>query len=54
MIFAAAKLRGVTLEEMESMTLGQLIDFVVMYNNLTIPDDGPKVQKATQAHWDSF
>lgn len=54
MIMAAAKLRGLTLDEMSEMTLGQVIDFVIVYNNLTMSDDTPKVKKASQADWDGF
>lgn len=58
MVIAAAKIRGISLDELDYMTWGQLIDYIIVYNNLHYTgDDEPDedtVRQATQADFNSF
>lgn len=58
MVIAAAKIRGISLDELDYMTWGQLIDYIIVYNNLHYTgDDEPDkdtVRQANQADFDSF
>ena len=58
MVIAAAKIRGISLDELDYMTWGQLIDYIIVYNNLHYTgDDEPDEdteRQATQADFDSF
>lgn len=58
MVIAAAKIRGINLDELDYMTWGQLIDYIIVYNNLHYTDDAEAdedtVKQATQADFDSF
>lgn len=59
MVIAAAKIRGINFDELDYMTWGQLIDYIIVYNNLHYtgddePSDDEKIRIATQADFDSF
>ena len=60
MVIAAAKIRGINLDELDYMTWGQLIDYIIVYNNLHYTgddepgDDENMTRVATQADFDSF
>jgi len=54
MVIASAISRGLTLEDFEKLTLGQVLDHIITYNNAMIKDDKPKSRKATQADFDNF
>ena len=56
MIIAAAKIRGISLDELDYMTWGQLIDYIIVYNNLhhTEETERDTVQQAGQDDFDSF
>lgn len=45
--------RGLTLKDFDSLTLGQIIDYVITYNNKE-PDDDDGEREATQADFDRF
>jgi hypothetical protein len=54
MLITAAKIRGMTLQEMDELTIGQGVDFIIQYNNIMLPAEEEKTRKATQADWDNF
>lgn len=45
---------GLTLDDLDKLTIGQIIDIITQYNNII--DDKPSgtVRKATQADFDRF
>lgn len=45
--------RGLTMRDLDEMTLGQAIDFVVVYNNLMTPEED-RINTATQTDFDKF
>lgn len=51
-----ASMRGMPLQMFEDMTIGQIIDFCITYNNINASDneeDGrPKIRRATQEDFD--
>lgn len=56
MIMVSATTRGLQLKDLDNMTLGQLIDYVIVYNNLHEPDGEKTTQERTanQADFDRF
>ena len=54
MITLSALERGLTMTDIRRMTLGQIVDFVIEYNNRNEKDDKPKRVKATQADIHAF
>lgn len=54
MITLSALERGLTMTDIRRMTLGQIVDFVIEYNNRNEKDDKPKRVKATQADINAF
>lgn len=52
--------RGMTLEGLNDMTLGQVVDYFIIWNEMNIPPEEKekkeqnKTRKATQADWDAF
>lgn len=58
-IITGAVQRGLSFEGIKEMTIGQIVDFCIEYNEINEPDDKKKkrrrnVRKATQADWDAF
>jgi len=55
-IMVGASMRGMPLQMFEDMTIGQIIDFCITYNNINASDDeedgSPKIRKATQEDFD--
>ncbi|MGS0745556.1 hypothetical protein ACU70A_06335 [Syntrophomonas erecta subsp. sporosyntropha] len=59
MVIAAAKIRGINLDELDYMTWGQLIDYIIVYNNLHYTGEGRNeeeetIRQANQADFDNF
>lgn len=56
MLIAAALSRGLNLGDLENMTIGGLVDFVITYNNSQLEDKDKKdtVRIATQEDFDKF
>lgn len=57
MILNAAIMRGLTISDFEKMTLGQVIDYVITYNNIHDKEDDDNEEKiinADQSMFDSF
>lgn len=61
MVIAAAKIRGINLDELDYMTWGQLIDYIIVYNNLHYTGDSDSereseetIRQANQADFDNF
>ena len=54
MITLSALERGLTMTDIRRMTLGQIVDFVIEYNNRNEKDNRPKRVEATQADIDAF
>ena len=61
MVTIAGVDRGLTVDAIKEMELGQLVDYVTEYNRMhdykdpgSKKEDKPKRRKATQADWDSF
>lgn len=54
MITLAGIERGLTLNDMRRMTPGQVVDFVIEYNNRNEKDERPKRVKATQSDINAF
>lgn len=42
------------MNDIRRMTIGQVVDFCIEYNNRNIQDDTPKRVKATQGDIDAF
>lgn len=57
-MLTAAKMRGLSLQELDEITWGQLIDIIIVYNNLHLTEDEkeekPRTRLATQSDWDNF
>lgn len=55
-IYVGAIERGLSISDMENMDLGDVIDYVITYNNLhdETEDDETTTRKATQSDWDNF
>lgn len=47
-------MRGLSLSDLDEMTLGGLIDFIIEYNNMVEEDDENKENIATQDDFDRF
>lgn len=56
MLMIAATSRGLTLKDMDNMTVGQIVDYVIVHNNLHVSDDDTedRVVEATQGDFDRF
>lgn len=60
MILNAGISRGLTLSDFDEMTLGQVIDFITVYNNMNSQgefeenEDSVEVQEANQLDFDNF
>lgn len=55
MIISALTMRGMTMSDMEELTLGQCIDYVIEYNNMNSEDEESETERrATQSDFDSF
>lgn len=50
--------RGLSLSDFSNMTIGQLVDYCITYNDLSTPSDKkkkkPKVREANQTDYDNF
>lgn len=48
--------RGLTLSDFDNLTLGQVIDYIIVYDNqnMTEEDKENEVRMATQADFDKF
>lgn len=48
--------RGLTIADIKEMDIGDIVDYVIEYNNMmdTNEDDKPGVRRATQADFDRF
>lgn len=56
-IMTGAISRGLTLVDFKEMTIGQVVDYCIVYNNINTHDDKEKEQttrKATQKDFDNF
>ncbi len=56
---AAAISRGLTLSDFKKMTIGQIVDYCITYNEMTNSgkeenNDGTTIRKATQADFNNF
>ncbi|MDU1176273.1 MAG: hypothetical protein E6987_01560 [Peptoniphilus harei] len=54
---AGALTRGLTLSDFKSMTIGDVVDYCIAYNNANYSnedEDKDKVRKASQKDFDSF
>nr|DAJ30362.1 MAG TPA: hypothetical protein [Caudoviricetes sp.] len=54
---AGALTRGLTLSDFKSMTIGDVVDYCIAYNNANYneeDEDKGKVRKASQKDFDSF
>ena len=47
-------MRGLRMEDMERMTLGMWVDYIIEWNNVHLAADKPAKRKATQADYDAF
>ena len=49
-------MRGLRMEDLERMTLGMWIDYVIEWNNIHLAEteSGPVNRRATQADYDRF
>ena len=54
MIIMAGVERGLSYESIQRMTIGQVVDFCIEYNERQKGDDKPKRRKANQADINSF
>lgn len=56
MLLAGAKSRGINLDEFEELTLGQVIDMIIAYDNMHMNEeqDEEGSRLATQEDWDKF
>ncbi len=61
MVTIAGVDRGLTVDAIKEMELGQLVDYVTEYNRMhdyetsgSKKEDKPKRRMATQADWDAF
>lgn len=53
-IYVGAIERGLSIEDMDEMDLGDIIDYVVMYNNMHEDEDTESTRKATQEDWNNL
>lgn len=54
---AGAMMRGLQFADMKEMTIGEIVDYCIVYNNINTPTDEKeedKVTRATQADFDKF
>ncbi|WP_425539447.1 hypothetical protein [Microaceticoccus formicicus] len=56
MIISALTMRGLTMSDMDELTIGQCIDYVIEYNNMNSENEESETgdRQATQADFDSF
>lgn len=63
MLIVAGTSRGLTVEDMRKMEIGEFVDFCIEWNEWNMPDDKgeknkkeetPVKRKATQADWDAL
>lgn len=58
MLIAGALNRGLTLKDFNELTIGQIVEYCITYNEVNNTDDEEKeettIKKATQEDWDSF
>ncbi|MPN14338.1 hypothetical protein SDC9_161665 [bioreactor metagenome] len=50
-----ASIRGMPLQMFEDMTIGQIVDYCITYNNMQDEEkdeDSPRIRKATQEDFD--
>lgn len=53
MIITALTMRGLTMRDMDEMTLGQCVDYVIEYNNMMDSSEESE-REATQEDFDKF
>lgn len=56
-MIAGALARGLTLNDLKELTLGQVVDFCITYNEMNEPkqeEESEKVRQATQSDFDRF
>lgn len=56
-MIVAVTSRGITLEGLKDMTIGQAVDYVISWNDINGAEDKeekPKKRKASQHDWDSL
>ena len=53
-IFQGGLMRGLRMDDTETMTLGMWVDYVIEWNNIHMTDEHKDANKATQADFDAF
>ena len=47
--------RGLSLSDLDNMTVGDVVDYCITYNEIMNPDEEKvKIRQATQKDWDSL
>ena len=56
LIMSGAISRGLTMSDLDDLTIGQVVDYCITHNNLSSPQEEEKEgkRKATQEDWDNF
>lgn len=54
MLLFSAKQVGLTLAEMDDLTIGQVVDYIINWNNLHDHEPEGTTTQATQEHWDGL
>ena len=47
-------MRGLRMDDADTMTLGMWVDYIIEWNNTHFPDESPKTRRATQEDFDKF
>lgn len=51
---AGAIARGLSLSDFEKMTIGQIVDYVITYNEIHSEEKEPEERQANQSDFDNF
>lgn len=57
MLLVGAVQRGLSMQDFTNLTIGQVVDYCIEYNNaqgIQANDNTDIIRQATQADWDSF
>jgi hypothetical protein len=46
--------RGLTIDDIKEMDIGDIVDYCIEYNNMMSVDSEPSVRQATQADFDNW
>lgn len=46
--------RGLTIDDIKEMDIGDIVDYCIEYNNMMSADSEPNVRQATQADFDNW